>query len=168
MRIPDAFYRMIAISCTRFTGQTWEENCRYRRERGITGALYGTPRRIRPSYAANGWLFVLEMDNTNNKVLGIGLITNTVIMDKRYSIHTDGNYNRFAYRGKHRLDRTDLSARDQRMLGVFDTLLFKGKRHCKFAQGITEVGSWIRNGPFDFIGYFKGLFTKHHPSIQWT
>lgn len=159
---------MITVACTRFTSATWEENCRYRREREIVGALYGTPRRIRPSYPENGKLFVLEMDNTNNRVVGVGLITNVAVMDRTYGIHADGNYNRYAYKGKYRLGRSELPSRDQRMLGVFDTLLFSGRRHCKFAQGITEVGSWIRNGPFDFIAYFKSLFARHYPSIQWT
>ena len=143
------------------------QNVSYRRAHEYEGPLYGTPRQIKEACPKNSMMFVLEMDNTNNKVLGIGLIRNTVILDRRYGIYSNGNYNRYVYRGKHRLDRDQLTRREQRMLGVFDTLLFKGRRHCKFAQGITELGSWIVNGPFDFVSYFKSLFIKYHPSIVW-
>ena len=158
---------MLTLACTRFSASTWEENQSYRERNHIRGCIYGTPRQIKSSCATNSRLFVLEMDNTNNKVLGIGLIRNTPLLDSVHRIYAEGNYNRYAYRGKYRIDRSAMTLREQRMLGVFDTLLFKGRKHCKFAQGITEVGSWIVNGPFDFIEYFKTVFNKHYPSIRW-
>ena len=158
---------MLTLACTRFSASTWEENQSYRERNHIQGCLYGTPRQIKSSCVTNSRLFVLEMDNTNNKVLGVGLIRNTPLLDTVHRIYGEGNYNRYAYRGKYRIDRNAMTQKEQRMLGVFDTLLFKGRRHCKFAQGITEVGSWIVHGPFDFVAYFKTLFSKYYPSISW-
>lgn len=158
---------MITLATTRFNSDTWEQNIDYRRKHKIRGCIYGCPRRIKENCMLDSWVMVLEMNNTDNRVMGIGLIKNTVIADKYYSVYKDGNYNRFAYKGKYRLDRDKLTYPEQLMLGVFDTLLFKGRRHCKLAQGITEVGLWIKNGPFDFIRYFKELFDAYYPDIIW-
>jgi hypothetical protein len=158
---------MLTLGCTRFSDETWLQNRRYCAAHNVRGCLYGTPRRIKETCQKDSLLLVLEMNNTRNRVMGIGLIKNTVIADKYYGVYDDGNYNRFVYKGKYRLDRDDLTEAEQLMLGVFDTLLFKGRRHCKLAQGITEVGLWIRKGPFDFIKYFRELFDKYHHGIEW-
>ena len=158
---------MQTLACTRFDNETWLQNRRYCGSHDIVGCLYGTPRRIKETCRINSLVFVLEMNNTRNQVMGVGLIRNTVLADKYYCVYKDGNYNRYVYRGKYRLDREQLTELEGKMLGVFDTLLFKGRRHCKLAQGITEVGLWIRKGPFDFIKYFQGLFDKYHPGIEW-
>ncbi len=158
---------MLTLATTRFNSDTWQQNCEYRMKHKIVGCIYGCPRRIKQNCMSDSWVIVLEMNNSKNQVMGVGLIKNTVIADKYYSVYRDGNYNRFAYKGKYRLDRDKLTYPEQLMLGVFDTLLFKGKKHCKLAQGITEIGAWIKYGPFDFIKYFRRLFNKYYTGIQW-
>ena len=158
---------MLKLACTRFSSTTWEENCRYRDKYSIKGCIYGTPRQMTSKIPENVDVIVLEMNNTTNKVIGLGLIKKICRLDKRYHIYSDGNYNRYVYSGAHRIDRAELNKKEDKMIWVLDELLFKGKRHCKLAQGITELGSWIRNGPFDFNSYLKKLFIKYrHIDLQ--
>ena len=48
---------------------------------------------------------ILEMNNEQNKIMGLGLVENKLALDTRYNIYKWGNYNRFTYKGKHRKQR---------------------------------------------------------------
>ena len=152
---------MLRVTCTRFSSTTWEENCRYRNKYDISGCIYGTPRQISAKIPECADIIVLEMNNTVNKIMGIGHIKKVCRFDKHHHIYSDGNYNRYCYTGVNRIDRGELSKKDDKFIWVLDELLFKGRRHCKLAQGITEIGEWILNGPFDFKAFLKKLFVKY-------
>ena len=52
---------------------------------------------------------------------------------------------------------------------MFDTLLFKSKKHIKRAQGITELPEWIlKNKQFNFIHFFRELFRRKFPEAFGT
>jgi len=126
---------MYAIMSTRFTDATWDENESYRRKHNI-GCVYGSPQRISEKVEPNGIVHVIEMNNTQNKVMGIGIIRNTVQCDKNYRIYETGNYNRYVFKGKYHLDRSCLS---KELLDVLDYILFKEKTHLKRGSGMTIV-----------------------------
>jgi hypothetical protein len=64
---------------------------------------------------------------------------------------------------------TDLDGYDKAIVEIFDTLLFKSKKHIKRAQGITELPEWIlKNKQFNFIHFFRKLFRKKFPAAFGT
>jgi len=88
--------------------------------------------------------YVIEMNNSQNKIQGIGLIINKHHPDKYYRIYNDQDYNRYIYKGKKRLDVSIITdPYYKKVIEVLEQLLFKGERHCKRAQGITELPHWI-------------------------
>ena len=94
------------------------------------------------------------------------MIKNQPIMDKYYRIYSDGNYNRFTYKGKYRIDMSELDGYNKAIVEIFNTLLFKTKKHIKRAQGITELPSWIlKYKYFNFVQFFKELFQKIYPTV---
>jgi len=159
-------YRLVA---SRFNRQTWQENETWRRTNNHPGCIYCAPLKIKDNIFDDDIIFVLEMHNDENKIKGIGVIKKHECIDKYYRIYNEGNYNRFTYKSPYRLDMTDLDGYDKAIVEIFDTLLFKSKKHIKRAQGITELPEWIlKNKQFNFIHFFRELFRKKFPAAFGT
>ena len=127
------------IACTRFTDATLEENMRYRETRGIP-CIYGTPIPTNEKYSRDARFFIVEMNNTTNQIVGIGLVLNKPQKDRVYIIHdpaiSECNYNRYIFRGDKWIQRGDLP---KDLVEMFDKILFKGKSHLKRIRGISVV-----------------------------
>ncbi len=146
---------MSNLVVSRFSEETLDNNRKYREQTGI-GCLYGTPLQMRQFKPAEV-VFVVEMNLTENKVEGVGLVLNIIKTGTRYNMYSDCNYNRYVYTGKYRLDREDLesltitknrSAMDNpqsdveehvRILDVLDQVLFKGKSHMKRGTYFSRI-----------------------------
>lgn len=150
------------LATTRFNTQTWEENKEWRRKNEWSGCVYGSPVQIADHYIPQTQMFVLEMHNDENKIQGIGLIKNAIVIGKYHNIYSDGNYNRYTYKSKYRIDRKQLNHEEKAILRVLDILVFKGYQHLKRGQGIKVVPSWITtNRTVNFITFFGDLFRKY-------
>lgn len=129
---------MFYLACTRFNNFTYEENIHYRNEYNEY-VIYGTPLKIRNSYPCGSFMFIAEMNNETNKIQGIGLIKNSLVLDRRHKIYENNEYNRYIYRGKYWLSREQIDNIDSEILEIFDNILFKGKSHLKRRIGITVI-----------------------------
>ena len=74
--------KMFYLATTRFNTKTWNENCQWREKHQWNGCVYGSPVRISDKYIPNSKMFVLEMHNDKNKIQGIGLIKNSIVIGK--------------------------------------------------------------------------------------
>jgi hypothetical protein len=89
-----------------------------------------------PKIDPKSLVFIVEMNNSQNKVLGIGLIRNLHVTTKTYKIYESGNFNRYVFVGKYRVDRSELPAD---LLQILDHILFKERTHLKRGSGITTI-----------------------------
>ena len=133
---------MNILTVTRFNNNTWDENCRWREKNVFPGCIYNSPVHIKENLPLMITIYVIEMNNDQNKIMGISQIINKVYTDRRYKIYEEGNYNRYTYRGKTRIDRTDIALENLETLEKLEKRLFKGKSHLKRGQGLSRV-------PFD-------------------
>jgi hypothetical protein len=157
---------MWALATTRFTDETLAENKRWREKNNWEGCIYGIPKRIGTVITPGKILMVLEMNNSRNVIEGIGLVKNIIVADKHYKIYSDGNYNRYTYKSKYRIDISELSDQEKKYVAIFHVLLFRCIRHVKRQQGITKMPDWIVNSKvFDFTAFFKGLFERKYENI---
>jgi len=124
---------------TRFNKETWAEHEAYCEKKGITGCIYGPGQMIQSRIPLHSLLFVVEMNNTLNRIEGIGLIRNTLCTDKYYKIYETGAFNCYTYRGKYRLDREQIKKYNPSILTILDHVLFKGKTHLKRLPGISLI-----------------------------
>jgi hypothetical protein len=129
---------MYTIVSTRFNKDTWIENQEKRRIKNVQ-CCYGSPQPMSPKIEANGTVFVVEMNNSTNKIEGIGLIKNKPQVDKFYKIHSDINYNRYAYFGNYYINRETLIEYNMLFVDAIDNICFKGKTHLKRGIGFTTV-----------------------------
>ena len=132
---------MFHIATTRFNNNTWDENQRYRNNNNVP-VIYGTDLKIRSTYLPGMCLFVIEMNNESNKIMGMGVITNTLVPETHH-IYKNYAYNFYIYQGKQWFSRDTIYNYDPEIVDVFDTVLFKGKSHLKRQTGITIISETL-------------------------
>lgn len=153
---------MHIICCTRFNNNTYMQNTEWKEKNRYIGCIYNTSIKVPSSILQNTNMFVLEMNNDTNKILGIGLISNFIHLDKYYKIYSDGNYNRYTYKSTYRIDYNELSLDEKKIINVLEILLFKGSRHSKRGNGIQRIPKWITdNKVFNFLEYIHNLYKNH-------
>ncbi len=80
-------------------------------------------------------VYVLEMNNTQNKIEGIGLVRNHPHIN-RFRIYENMNYNRFNFVGKNRIDRKEMTVEEEEIMAKLDVMCFRGKNHLKRQKGL--------------------------------
>jgi hypothetical protein len=135
----------IPIATSRFNNETWAENCTYREKMGSNICMYGAPLQITPKIPLNGLLFIIEMNNSTNRIEGIGLIRNLPQFDKYYKMYDECNYNRYVYKGKYHCSREQIERYNYNLVAVLDYILFKEKTHLKRGSGLTLFPDKLMN-----------------------
>ena len=150
------------IGTVRFSNETFQENKKWREENDWDGCIYGSPTPIAKSpywrkVGMGAKIFILEMNNDEDRIEGIGLIKNYIRYDLSAGIYSDSNYNRYIYRSIHRKDRKDIENKD--ILKFLETLVFKSKGHLKRSHGISLIPiTWKNNIKKNFV--FKKRMLK--------
>ena len=161
------FHKMIPIVTTRFTNDTLDENIRYRTTQNHAGCVYGSPQPLTAKIEPRQLLYVIEMNNSVNKVNGVWLIRNQFVTTQHLSVYNTGNFNRYVFVGKYRLERHDLP---QHLLEMLDEILFKGKTHMKRGAGFTSIPDRLlrteRWSDVDLSGEITKLFTDKYANYQ--
>lgn len=150
------------ITTTRFNDVTWAENREYIKSNPNIGCIYGTCEQISSQIHQESVLFVLEMANDQNRILGIGMVRNRPI-PRKHHIYTNEEYNRYAYVGRHRIDRSEMSEEEDTIMQVFDILCFKGARHLKRLRGIKTFPAdmlYRCKRIMDLAEFIKNMFVK--------
>jgi hypothetical protein len=171
------------IVTSRFTDSTWNENVRYRhsqsqshsqshsqsqsqqsksQSQSIINCIYCSPVLIGKHIPNDSIMFVLEMNNDQNKIMGIGMVKNHYSNGK-YKVYNNGNYNRYIYVGKHRIDRVDMSKEEDQIMQAFDIMCFKGNKHMKRGQGLQSfpVETLYKcSTVLDLIEFISDMFKK--------
>ena len=123
------------ILTSRFSNETLQENRSYCDKHGTIGCIYCCPDPISNQIPLESVGFVLEMNNDENRIMGIGFIKNKPSM-KHYYVYDNDNYNRYSYIGSLRIDREEMTEEEDRVMKVFDILCFYGNHHMKRGQGL--------------------------------
>ena len=148
------------LTTTRFNNKTWAENEEYRQQNQKIGCIYPTPEPNGQTIPQDSNLFVLEMNNEQNRIMGIGLVKNKPIYNK-YHVYSDPKYNIYAYLGKNRIDRSTMTEKEEQIMKVFDILCFKGARHMKRLVGLKAFPvDMLYNcrTVFDLVEFITNMF----------
>ena len=134
---------------SRFTNETWCENRNFC-ENFKNKTAYCSPIPISGKIPPDVLVGVLEMNNDTNRIIGIGFIPNKIY--PKTWIYENGNYNRNTYIGKRRIDRSDMTESEEKIMELLDSYCFKGNGHLKRGQGITSFPV-----KYLFDSYEKGI-----------
>ena len=165
---------MVKICTARFNKNTLNENLQWKERRNknkLTHCIYGSPSELKQSIRKNEWVIVLEMHNDINRIIGLGLIRNCPL--KNNKIYSCGNYNRYTYEGRIRVDLSNinddsnlasaeafvLTEEERIVIRMLELSLFYGQTHSKRAKGICELPGRI-SSMYDFKGCLKSLLLR--------
>jgi len=130
---------------TRFTNETWAENLRYR-DTHQHACIYGLGVPISDKHQEP--FYVLEMNNTTNELIGIGIIHKRT--QPRTQIYVNPYYNRYIYKGSRYIPAQDMPIQ---MKEEMEEKLFKGKGHLKRGKSMTQYPpKWLKKEYYDFMG----------------
>jgi hypothetical protein len=129
---------MYAVVTTRFNNETRDANYAYRLKKGFA-CMYCEPLELSTKIPYNTPIFVIEMNNSTNKIEGIGFIKNKPEITKYYKVHEDSNTNRFTYIGKYFMSRELIDEHDPLLVYILEEMLFKGYTHSKRGRGLTLI-----------------------------
>ncbi len=156
------------ILTSRFNNSTWYENNSYRERNPHIGCIYASPLMISSEVKPDSIIFMLEMNNDTNKIMGIGMIKNHP-NSKQLNVYENKNYTRFVYAGKHRIDRSEMTEEELVIMLAFDTLCFTGNRHMKRGQGLLSfpVEMLCRCAKIlDLVEFVTNMFKKRMSKQQ--
>jgi len=142
----------VEIMTTRFSDYGFIENKEWREFRGMKGCIYGTPKMVSSKVGDGVAMFVIEMNNSRNRIEGIGFVVNRPCEDNyKRKIHGSDNLNRYVYEGRYRLDKGDIvDEYHKNVISVLERLLFKGAKHSKRSIGITRLPEWLKYNRFEY------------------
>ena len=149
---------------SRFNNNTYRENEKYRernREKKI-GCIYCSPDPISQAIPLESIMYILEMNNDTNKIIGIGLIRNHPINGK-LNVYCKGNYNRYTFVGRTRIDRSEMNEEEDLVMKIFDILCFRGNKHMKRGQGLKSFPTellFILIKKVDLVKYIGNMFKE--------
>lgn len=151
------------IITSRFNTKTMKENENFRNRNKKIGCIYCSPLPIAKWIPIDSILFVLEMNNDTNKIMGIGMMKNHPMCGNSKRVYENGNYNRYVFIGKHRIDRKQCTEEEDEVLQALDILCFTGHKHMKRMNGLTSFPIEIMYNclpVIDFIEFFSKMFKK--------
>ena len=152
------------IFVTRFNSVTLQENKDWSNNNNFKGCIYGTPIKISESCLPETEIIVIEMNNTKNKIEGLGFINNKLLKEdkKKYKIYSDNNYNRFIYSSNKHINKSQFSKDDEINIKKLEKLLFKTHNHCKRGQGIQRLPKHINNNnEFNYKEFLNSIYKKY-------
>jgi hypothetical protein len=129
---------MFTVVTGRYNNETWEATSQYRIKKKFA-CIYAPPCRLSPLIDLNSPVFVIEMNNSTNQIMGIGLIKNKLITDKVYKVQADSNCNRYIYIGEYHIPRDIIDEYNPFLVYVLEEILFKGYTHSKRGTGLTKI-----------------------------
>jgi hypothetical protein len=129
---------MYTVVTGRFNNETINANYSYRRKKNLS-CIYCVPMELSSKIYYDSPVFVIEMNNSSNKIEGIGLIKNKPSNNRYYKVHDDGNTNRFIYIGDYFINREQIICYNHFIVEILDEILFKGKTHSKRGSGLSII-----------------------------
>jgi hypothetical protein len=157
--------RSVYIMTTRFNNSNCITNREYIRMKEKMQCIYCSPYQIAREIPLESKIFVLEMNNDTNKIMGIGMIRNHHHNYKFSVYDTNKSYHRFTYVGHYHIRRQDMSVEENVLLQYLDRKCFYGNHHLKRGRGLTQLPcslqyDLIHKMNFDATQFIKIMFRK--------
>lgn len=142
-------YRLIT---TRFTNETLYQLLRFKENHNMNDkSIYNIPIKLRYNNVTYEYpMIVLEMNNSTNKLIGMGFIINkSETNNPNYRIYSDNNYNRYTYKSrfyinfskdsKDYLDFIKNNNHNKNIIKKLENICFCGKGHLKRGSSFMAV-----------------------------
>lgn len=165
---------MLYIAVTRFNEETFKENSTFNKEKDDNVWIYNSPVPLKSVYDKDDSFIVLEMNNNQNKIMGISIVPN-IYECQKYNMYSDTNYNRYSYSSNFRIDCSVFTSEEiENVMNHLENICFKGKRHLKRGHGIQvlsnkNVNLYLReHDDVSLLTPLQHMFMKRYGKINDT
>ena len=152
------------VMTSRFNNATWNENKEFLSKKWNIGCVYCSPIQINRNVPIDSVMFIIEMNNDTNKIMGIGMVINHPYY-RKYKVYENHNYNRYMFVGKYRIDRSNMDEREECVMKALDIICFKGNYHMKRGQGILSFPHILLyriSSVLDLVDFINNMFDKRN------
>lgn len=125
----------VYLCTSRFNNQTYAEN-RIAKQRLGFKCMYCSLSNISSVYSSD-YLFVLEMNNEENQIIGIGYVQN-ILSDIVYRIYSNKNYDQRHFYGEYHVHRDQMNEKELEFLKMLELTCFYGKDNLKRGMRMTR------------------------------
>ena len=134
------------IGTVRFNNKTYIENLKWKQRKEYNGCAYGLDKPLSNKIPSGKYIYIIEMNNEINKIMGIGKIKNIIIHSNRSRMYNEDRLNNYIYKSKDfipRLKIIETQPKGELVLKFLENLLFRGSKHFKRGQGCVIL-PWNR------------------------
>ena len=134
------------IGSVRFNNKTYLENIKWKQRKQHQGCAYGLDKPLSIKIPSKKYIYIIEMNNDINKIMGIGKIKNEVVYSNRSRMYDDDRLNKFIYKSPDFISRNDIIKSKEKaniVLRFLENILFYGYKHFKRGQGCVII-PWNR------------------------
>ena len=157
------------IYTTRFNSYTYLENQRYKENKmhGFSGALYSTTLPFPVNTSDEKYLFVLDMNNTTNKLLGVSFLKNKLAKDQNINMYADPSFNNCIYKTQFYIDLQESNSQIHKLWRTFienefEKYLFYGKSNMKRGGSFTRFS--MKKMKTKHLKFLLSLFIVLNPN----
>ena len=161
------------LGTVRFNNKTYFENYHWKQRKEFRGCAYGLDKSLSIKIPKGKYIYIIEMNNEINKIMGIGKIKNVIIYSNRSRMYNEERLNRFIYKSIDFIPRLKIiktQPKGEVVIKFLENLLFRGSRHFKRGQGciilpwdrISTAGNKIKLNKRTYRCSKCGLKAKSH------
>jgi hypothetical protein len=155
------------VYTTRYNSYTYLQNQRFKENKlnGFNGAIYSTTMPFPVSTSMEKYLFVLDMNNTTNKLMGISLLKNRLAKDQTLNVYSDPTFNNYIYKTKFYIDFSCVKLEESWKLFIENELercLFYGKSNMKRGGSFTRFS--LKKLKYKHLKFILTLFIILNPN----
>ena len=152
-----------ALMTTRVSNHTLESAENWCKSQHYIKSVYSCSKAI-AKYVKQSKLLVIEMNNTTNKILGIGFIYNVLPEPYKYKINSTYFNDKYAYLCRCRISINNMNPNEIKLIQLLETFCFKGKSNLKRVRGITrfplKLMTKLKKEDNDILLTIKNMFVN--------
>lgn len=150
------------LCTTRFNNKTYDEN-KAGRKLLKTECYYANPSTIKN--IKQRMMYVLELNVEENKIMGIGRVSNVLNGDV-YKIYEDESYNKRYFSGAYRVNLEDLTEKEKEFVTAMEEICFRGRGHLKRGHRMLSfpkriIGQCLEHG-LDIVSVINKIFVRKY------
>tara|TARA_B100001142_G_C14316515_1_gene648674 strand:+ start:1252 stop:1956 length:705 start_codon:yes stop_codon:yes gene_type:complete len=157
-------FQKFDLYTTRFNSFTYQQNRRYKENMGFYGSIYSTTLPFPPSAPTDKYIFIIDMNNTTNQIMGFGFLKNKLAAKQKLWIYDEPSFNNCVYKSNFyipisEIDNPKWSAFIE---NEFEKCLFYGKAHQKRGGSFSRFP--IKKLKYKHLKFMLTLFVIINPS----
>jgi hypothetical protein len=150
------------LCTTRFNDLTYSQNRRFCEKYKKKG-FYCNPHPLPANIPSDVDVYVIEMNNTQDKIVGIGRIKNRLKYNV-YNVYETEFYNQNHFEGEDRIDSIEFEETEKDFIQSLEEQCFRGRGHLKrghrmLSFPLAKLGTCNKNG-LDVIGRIGEIFER--------